>query len=195
MQKNNLGKDFAVADYRKDIGGMKETDESKEEDLLVSEHESDFDGDTVMHGNLSTVLGPMVDDVLEDIVRVAVPTAKVLSNVGTEISFQLPIGASANFVSMFERLDYLIKEHKIETYGVSITTLDEVFLMVARGEEGLHLSTRPEGLQAQEKDFEPESTRRYRLSADGNERNAFKRHVRALLIKRGKNFKRDKKAW
>lgn len=67
-----------------------------------------------------------MDDVLRSIVKGSVPSASVLSNVGTELKFQLPIGESAKFIAMFEKLDTQIKHHKIKTYGVSVTTLDEV---------------------------------------------------------------------
>ena len=71
---------------------------------------------------------------MTDIVTSAVPDATLLSNVGTEISFRLPLGASANFAPMFEKLDSEVSEGGIVTYGVGITTLDEVFLLVARGD-------------------------------------------------------------
>ena len=37
---------------------------------------------------------------------------------------------------MFDKLEDLISNDKIITYGVGITTLDEVFLLVARGATG-----------------------------------------------------------
>mmetsp|Transcript_28196 Transcript_28196/g.58760 ORF Transcript_28196/g.58760 Transcript_28196/m.58760 type:complete len:1961 (+) Transcript_28196:86-5968(+) len=134
--------------------------------------------------------------IVENIVKGAVPSAKVLSDVGTEISFQLPVGESAAFVSMFEKLDDQISVGTVETYGVSITTLDEVFLMVARGEEGLHgpiNSISVEAPNRKDKSVQDFSTT---YKAENNLRDkAFQRHVRALFAKRAKNFKRDKKAW
>lgn len=67
-----------------------------------------------------------MDSILRSIVKGSVPSAAVLSNVGTEMKFQLPIGESAKFIAMFEQLDTEIKQHKIKAYGVSVTTLDEV---------------------------------------------------------------------
>jgi ATP-binding cassette subfamily A (ABC1) protein 3 len=67
-----------------------------------------------------------MDGILRSIVKGSVPSAAMLSNVGTEMKFQLPIGESAKFIAMFEQLDKEIKQHKIKTYGVSVTTLDEV---------------------------------------------------------------------
>lgn len=68
----------------------------------------------------------IMDGTLETIVKGSVPSATLLSNVGTEMKFQLPIGESSKFIDMFEKLDKQIKQQKIKTYGVSVTTLDEV---------------------------------------------------------------------
>jgi len=133
-----------------------------------------------------------LDDTLKKIVSY-VPSSKVLSNVGTELSFQLPIGESARFIAMFEQLDKLIEDKKIESYGVSVTTLDEVFLMVARGEEGVHQSTIKEA--APVKDDKESNPDRALLDTTDSGSIRFKRHVSALFMKRAKNFKRDKKAW
>ncbi len=78
-----------------------------------------------------------LDDItLRDIVTRAVSDAHLISNVGTEMTFQLPLGAAGSFKSMFEALDAKVDEESIAAYGVSITTLDQVFLKVARGETG-----------------------------------------------------------
>ena len=45
------------------------------------------------------------DDKLKDIVTSAVSGANLLSNVGSEMSYQLPMGASSQFGPMFEGLD------------------------------------------------------------------------------------------
>mmetsp|Transcript_38849 Transcript_38849/g.85269 ORF Transcript_38849/g.85269 Transcript_38849/m.85269 type:complete len:2010 (+) Transcript_38849:258-6287(+) len=83
-----------------------------------------------------SVAGNRVDARLIDIVTGAVREASLLSNVGNEISFQLPIDSSERFPDMFSELDEMVDDNTISTYGVGITTLDEVFLMVARGETG-----------------------------------------------------------
>ena len=134
-----------------------------------------------------------------DIVQGAVREASLLTNVGNEISFQLPLDSSSEFPNMLNRLDEMVEGREISSYGVGITTLEEVFLMVARGETG-------------EKD-KMESVRRgksirkngsVRSSARGSFRSTgedmeqqqqFARHVQALFAKRALNFQRDKKAW
>ena len=42
------------------------------------------------------------------------------------------MGAVDKFPALFDELDANLKELKIETYGISITTLEEVFLKVAQ---------------------------------------------------------------
>jgi ATP-binding cassette subfamily A (ABC1) protein 1 len=66
-----------------------------------------------------------IEDKLKHIVIGGVPEATVLSNVGSEMSFQLPLGASTKFVDMFGELDGEVESRAIITYGISITTLDE----------------------------------------------------------------------
>lgn len=135
-----------------------------------------------------------VDDKLEEIVTGAVSEASLLSNVGTEMSFQLPIGAASNFTPMFEQLDEAVDDEAIVTYGVSITTLDEVFLLVARGgHHGEKKELRSSRHMGGEMNFDEDKSvmSRIDLEHDG----LFLRHVQSLFQKRALNFKRDKKAW
>jgi ATP-binding cassette subfamily A (ABC1) protein 3 len=139
-----------------------------------------------------------IDGQLTEIVKGAVKDATMLTSVGTELSFQLPIGAASNFAPMFKQLDAQADQGGIVTYGVGITTLDEVFLLVARGdtqEKADYASSRRiDGSAAAgpaDKDEDRSSRSRMDLETDG----LFVRHVVALFRKRAVNFKRDKKAW
>uniref|UniRef100_A0A7S1CQA7 ABC transporter domain-containing protein n=1 Tax=Bicosoecida sp. CB-2014 TaxID=1486930 RepID=A0A7S1CQA7_9STRA len=67
-----------------------------------------------------------------DCVRSHVREAKVLSDVGAELAFQLPFTASRMFPRLFSDLDVRMSELALETYGVGVTTLEEVFLKVAK---------------------------------------------------------------
>jgi ATP-binding cassette subfamily A (ABC1) protein 3 len=142
-----------------------------------------------------TVAAVTVDDKLQDIVSGSVPNATLLTNVGTEMSFQLPLGASSSFTPMFEQLDAEVEKGGIVTYGVGITTLDEVFLLVARGETNekkeLASSRDVEQIAATKDDADKSTRSRMDLENEG----LFVRHVGALFRKRAVNFKRDKKAW
>eukprot|EP00978_Attheya_sp_CCMP212_P013362 scaffold33622_cov51-Attheya_sp.AAC.3 len=139
-----------------------------------------------------------IEDNLKNIVIGGVPEATMLSNVGSEMSFQLPLGASTKFVDMFGELDRKVESCEIITYGISITTLDEVFLMVARGEYGAdkkeeYPSVRA-GLGAPFRD-DNTMTRSHHSKMDLEKDGLFFRHCQALFAKRAMNFKRDKKAW
>jgi ATP-binding cassette subfamily A (ABC1) protein 3 len=137
-----------------------------------------------------------IDDKLMGIVKDAVPNASLLSNVGTEMSYQLPLAAAAAFTGMFEQLDDETDQGNVVTYGVGVTTLDEVFLLVARGgETNDRKSARKsassakllEGMSAE--DAEKSIRSRMDLENDG----LVLRHIGALFKKRAVNFKRDKK--
>lgn len=133
------------------------------------------------------------DKRLKNIVLNSVSEASLLSNVGTEMSFQLPIGAASEFKSMFEQLDDEVDDGGIVTYGVSITTLDEVFLLVARGGTAEKVEMKSSKAKAGELVGEGETSYRSRMDLEND--GMFARHVQSLFRKRALNFKRDKKAW
>ena len=62
---------------------------------------------------------------------------KLLSDVSAEIAFQLPTSEISKFEEFFKELDLRKDELRIESYGISVTTLEEVFLRVGRGEEDI----------------------------------------------------------
>ncbi len=62
------------------------------------------------------------------------PFAQVISDAAGEISYRCPFAESHNFPSLFDALDQNKAKLGIATYGVSVTTLTEVFLKV--GDEG-----------------------------------------------------------
>ncbi|KAI4386530.1 hypothetical protein MLD38_004457 [Melastoma candidum] len=77
-----------------------------------------------------------------DVVYRHIPSAQCVSQVGTEISFKLPLASSPSFERMFREIEGCIissnserrvsdESQGIESYGISVTTLEEVFLRVA----------------------------------------------------------------
>lgn len=80
-----------------------------------------------------------------EIVHHHMPTAECISDVGSEVSFRLPLASSSLFVNMFREIEsriirrpgdgddstFVENDCGIESYGISVTTLEEVFLKVA----------------------------------------------------------------
>jgi ATP-binding cassette, subfamily A (ABC1), member 3 len=162
------------------------------------------------------------DRKLKCIVTGAVRNATLLSDVGSELSYQLPLSAAPSFAPMLSELDTLVERGAISCYGVSITTLNEVFLLVTRGEVPANPaieSSRARGLsddivtvQSSESDIEMSQTTFSSYSDNSREDVAsalpdsrqlialendglFARHLVALLKKRVSYFRRDRKAW
>jgi len=55
-----------------------------------------------------------------------VPSAMMTSEAGSEVSFRLPFESSSAFPALFSYLDDHQEELGIATYGISVTTLEEV---------------------------------------------------------------------
>jgi ATP-binding cassette subfamily A (ABC1) protein 1 len=76
-----------------------------------------------------------ISNKISDLVTSFIPEAEPLSDVGAEQSLRLPFSASDRFVELFEAFDRNKHELGIAEYGISVTTLEEVFLKVADMEE------------------------------------------------------------
>ena len=64
------------------------------------------------------------------------PESKVFNTASAEILFEIPLESTHKFKAFFEELDANINRLNIEAYGISVTTLEEVFIRVSRGDEG-----------------------------------------------------------
>jgi ATP-binding cassette, subfamily A (ABC1), member 3 len=69
-------------------------------------------------------------------VHSVIPDAKLLTNVGTEVTVELPFASSQLFETLFCKFDEDLQDLGIHSYGMSVTTLEEVFLKVASGSSG-----------------------------------------------------------
>uniref|UniRef100_H3H5H8 ABC transporter domain-containing protein n=1 Tax=Phytophthora ramorum TaxID=164328 RepID=H3H5H8_PHYRM len=132
------------------------------------------------------------DDAVAAFVKSYVPAAQPLSNVGSEIAFQLPLHSSSSFATMFADMDNQLQSLGLLSYGVSVTTLEEVFIKVAE-------------LADENNQHTLGNAARTNTSESGGEfyqpcdeiittESIFQRHLRALLLKRFRYAKRDKKA-
>jgi len=125
------------------------------------------------------------------LVKKHVPESKVLSDVSAEVALQLPLEAVPKFKDLFIDLDAKLEELKVSTYGVSVTTLEEVFLNVAK-------ITTPEKHYSKEifpEDNTKDDLEEFDLKKDKipSQWGLFKSHFHALSVKRYHYFKRDKK--
>jgi ATP-binding cassette subfamily A (ABC1) protein 3 len=71
------------------------------------------------------------DAALTALVHKHIPHASLLSSAGGELAFQLPLSHKGAFAQLFQELEQKKKELHIGGYGVSMTTLEEVFLRLA----------------------------------------------------------------
>lgn len=136
------------------------------------------------------------------IVQKHLKDAKVLNDVSAECTFQIPLSASALFSNFFKELELHKSELKIEAYGISVTTLEEVFIRVARGDNDLKSSKliEAEFLNEESKDSEVSSFYRsfdgelldeedpksmnFNIANDRLKGNLFFSHYMALMQKR-----------
>lgn len=124
---------------------------------------------------------------LEKLVFSKIASAKCISRVAAELSFQLPLKELPNFKDLFLALDENIEELGIASYGISITTLEEVFLKVAEGTDVSHSKFQRRQSLDKVDDFELDKVK------IKNKFMLFFVHFWALMLKRLHYFKRDKK--
>jgi ATP-binding cassette, subfamily A (ABC1), member 3 len=125
---------------------------------------------------------------IAEFVKNHVPEAKVLSEVSSEASFQLPLASASKFKSLFQELDKSLGELGILSYGISITTLEEVFLKVAKeNNKNLNRAESVNLMKGKVDDFDLNNIR------IKSQRDLFFVHFRALIVKKLLYSKRDKK--
>ncbi|CAD8172616.1 unnamed protein product [Paramecium pentaurelia] len=133
------------------------------------------------------------DPIIEVIMKIC-SEAILISKVSAEILMQLPLNAVVKFPKLFAELDNNLKTLHIQSYGISITTLEEVFLKVAQIGAGHHqvndyMEMEDKNKQAiQIDDFDINQIR------VTNSTQLFFNHTIALLMKRARFFKRDLKS-
>jgi ATP-binding cassette subfamily A (ABC1) protein 3 len=70
-----------------------------------------------------------------DIVQDNVWSSKFLSNIGTELTFLLPDDNSHQFPNLLDTLEMNKERLNINSFGLSVTTMEEVFLKIGNEEE------------------------------------------------------------
>ncbi|CAG9322388.1 unnamed protein product [Blepharisma stoltei] len=128
-----------------------------------------------------------------DFVKSYIPTAIKASDVHAEIAFRLPIGSATKFEDFFQSLDNRKSELKIRSYGVSVTTLEEVFIRVARGDNELKegSSNWSQREEAKEEGEDIVGDEQQLIETERETKGLFTRHIKCLLRKRYLWTKRD----
>ena len=116
--------------------------------------------------------------------------AKLMSDSHAEVTFQLPSSNSDRFPKFFKHLDKRFTEFGLISYSMSATTLEEVFLKVARGDHELENVEDP--IEGQENSPMMEGAD-FALVKDKEEGGMFFKHSVALFKKRALSTLRDKK--
>lgn len=72
------------------------------------------------------------DEAVQEAIEARVDKAELVNNIAGELSYKLPFAASPNFPDLFDTFDSHQQQWGIQSYGISVTTLEEVFLKVGK---------------------------------------------------------------
>ncbi|CAL1153289.1 unnamed protein product [Cladocopium goreaui] len=121
------------------------------------------------------------EDPIQSAVMRHIPEAQKITDIGAELSLQLPSSSTSKFHGLLDELERNKDEIGLAHYGLSMVKLEEVFLKVASGEmDGEHPSTQ-NGLQEWASGVRAEGSRHVT-------------HLAALFMKRARYGRRDMKA-
>eukprot|EP00475_Leptophrys_vorax_P005671 TRINITY_DN13418_c0_g2_i1.p1 TRINITY_DN13418_c0_g2~~TRINITY_DN13418_c0_g2_i1.p1 ORF type:complete len:1145 (+),score=272.12 TRINITY_DN13418_c0_g2_i1:223-3435(+) len=140
-----------------------------------------------------------INNRLVSAVKSHVPTADILSETAGELSFRLPFSDSGRFPAMFAEIERFLNMG-VQTYGISVTTLEEVFLRVASDEErgeGQEFRKSFDGLNTRHDAEETAVQRLERASVKASMKNdrLWTVHFKSLIVKRWHDAKRDRKVF
>eukprot|EP01083_Nonionella_stella_P090194 252000_1 len=163
------------------------------------------------------------DEPILDLVKQHVASMSLLSSSAGELCFRLPFDAAGKFQGLFDDIDGDSGSSGIQSYSISVTTLEEVFLRVAQcsatdeekqmlrrqsqsNMEQIESVTSFGGVELIEGEKDKENSTEIKVKRMGSktgsltkhidaEPASFCRHFHALIAKRFHSSKRDKKVW
>jgi ATP-binding cassette subfamily A (ABC1) protein 3 len=134
---------------------------------------------------------------LKQLIAMKIPESSIVTDVGTELNYKLPLTASSVFPEIFSEIDDHRQEFNVSNYGLSVTTLEEVFVRVAAEADELSSPTsatpQHDSIEKKSATATDSSVSTEALSSNP-QHSYFTRHFFALLKKRWNITKRDKKA-
>jgi ABC-type multidrug transport system ATPase subunit len=130
-------------------------------------------------------------EAIANVVTEAVPNAEVLSQVAGEISFQLPMGDVPAFPDMLEALEGASTAIGLKSFGISVTTIEEVFLKVGHDEEVAEVESKKKDIEDNEGATVVEVLDADAWNTHRSQPSGFARQFTTLFAKRFANAKRD----
>ena len=132
-------------------------------------------------------------DGIRNLVKTYVPQNTLVADVGTELSLQLPLKSSAKFPGLLRSIDNSIEQHKlgIEQYGISVTTLEEVFIKAGSADDTVGNNY---GVDEEAEAKKAMSAGALDIRTEAKPTNVAWRHFKALFIKRFQYASRDRRA-
>ena len=129
-------------------------------------------------------------DSITELIKRHVPTCEKTGDISMEVKYKLPTEQSGQFEGLFTALEDSKQEYGVQSFGISLTTLEEVFLKVAQGAE-----KDPNASQKQPEMKEQSSSSDFDFQLDDvrikGKFDVFRMHFTALCVKRFIYFKRD----
>lgn len=146
-------------------------------------------------GNSSELLiDDSLDQRLEALITNSVRDAKLSSTSGNELMFHLPLADASKFSTLLGHLDAEVNGGSLSSFGVSMTTLDEVFQKTTKvSDSRVHASALHASLD-DERNTTPTEVQEPTVAKNW-EGSLYQKQAAALLRKRMITFTRDKKAW
>ncbi|KAL4454192.1 hypothetical protein ABPG74_012149 [Tetrahymena malaccensis] len=127
-----------------------------------------------------------------ELMKKYIPDCEIISDVSAEVAFQVPKKHVPVFQELFATIEKDKKRLMIRSYGVSNTTLEQVFLKVASmNENHFILEKRQSNVKEQQSNIDFDFSKE-RISGRFN---IFKTHLLALMKKRLNYFKRDTRSF
>jgi ATP-binding cassette subfamily A (ABC1) protein 3 len=103
--------------------------------------------------HLTLVRGPACDSRgLSELITSTVPGSQLASDVSAELTFLLPFTSSQHFPTLLDTLEQQRERFGFTSFGVSLTTLEEVFMKVGTGSTQIDDKVRGTGYQSLSQD-------------------------------------------